>query len=505
MSRWTEESKQVASTMLSEGHSVDDISLKTGMSRSSVISLKYSISDSGERVKCKICKCEMKQITVKHLNEHNISFEEYKTQYPNAPTSTEKRLKIYQNFKSPNKGKTYEIIYGDKEAKIKKNKISQNQIGRPCPKLAGTGISGTRKDTGTFARSTYESNIDRIFILENKKYADETFINATRFDLIKKNGEKITYCPDRIDEEGLFHKGAYLEIKGYMHPDDWEKIQLFREQYKNKKLLVICKDKSYFDIDYRELEKKYKNRILLWEGEKQNYRTRPDLYVIGYKTPEHLLFYQKNYPNHINSNILDQHLTFIANKCLSFNRVSLGLDPYIEHIELIAISNRRQGSSRQSSGEYNYELWKITTTENNAFYITNQDKTTLFYCYEESDLDRLTPFFANNNIERLKYGRKNNKTQEYIDKTLWESSDEHKKHILQLINDRMKHKAIIDNRIVVDIILNKTEKSKSGSLYNYEEWLVCCEEKHIISYKLTNFGNSTAEFKLLDINTPSED
>ena len=284
-----------------------------------------------------------------------------------------------------------------------------------------------------------------------------------------------------------------------MYPEDWEKIKLFREQYKDNKLLVISSDKTYLDINYKDLEQKYKDKIPLWETEKQNYKTRPDLYVVDYKTPEHIKFYQINYPNHINSSIVDSHLLFIANKCLSFNKVSLGKDPYIETIELIAITDKRQGAGRKSSGEYNYELWKVTTIDKEIFYVTNQNKTTLYYCYENVDINQLTSFFIDNTVPNLKYGRKNNKTQKYIENELWDNSDDHRKFILQLIDDKLTHKGEWDSIRVTNIILNKSEKTKNGALNNYEEWYVYCNNKDECNYRLTNFGNSTSEFKLENI------
>lgn len=497
MSRWTERSKSEASIILSSGAKVDEVAKKFNMSISSVISLKYSLSDNLERVECQICHAKMKQIMPKHLSIHNISIKDYKVKFPLSPLMTTQRGDVYKNFKSPNKGKTYETIYGSKEAMIKKNKISKKQTGRKCPLLAGTGITGTRRDTNTFARSTYEANVDRIFMFENKKYIDELSID--RFELVKDDGTKISYCPDRIDEEGLFFKGAYLEIKGYMYPEDWEKIQLFRKQYGHKKLLVISCDKAYLDIDYNILKAKYDVRIPLWENDRQNYKTRPDLYVVNYKTPEYISFYQRNYPNHINSTVVDPHKLFIANKCLSFNRVSLGEDPYVEKVDLIAISDKRCGSSRKSSGEYNYELWKITTTDNKDFYVTNQDKTTTFYCYPESEVTNILTFFDNNNTGGLKYGRKQERRHPYIDEALWNSSDTHQRYILQLVNDKMAHKGEFDIKRVTYIELNKTEKARVGSFCDYEEWRVVCN-KDKYQYRLTNFGNTTTQFVLTEVN-----
>ena len=69
--------------------------------------------------------------------------------------------------------------------------------------------------------------------------------------------------------------------------------------------------------------------------------------------------------------------------------MKLGKNPYIESISLEAITNKRHLSSRKSSGEFNFELWKVKTKNNDIFYVTNQFKTVLFYCYEENEYDNI--------------------------------------------------------------------------------------------------------------------
>jgi hypothetical protein len=406
MGRWTEQTKEKALRLMAEGEGNSEIAISVGMSESSITSLRYGVfKKNEERIKCEICGEEFKQIRNKHLLKHNTSLEEYKVKYPNAPTCTESRKADYKNFKSANKGKTYEEIYGKNEGEKKKKKISQKQIGRPCAKLAGTGITGTRRDTETFARSTYEANIDRIFHYEGLKYADEFSEENERFTL-NDGGLKISYQPDRIDLDGLICKGAYLEIKGYMYPEDWKKIRLFREQNLDKKLLVICPDLDYADVDYKELESKYKDKIELWEIGKQNYKTRPDLYKVGYVEPERVTFLKGQYPDHINKTIIDDHKTFIANKCISYNAVSLGNIVDIHDVRLVAITNRRFGAKRKSSGVYNYELWEVTTETKDKFYVTNQSKTVQFYCYKEERKEDLLKYFYENCDMSLPYGKK---------------------------------------------------------------------------------------------------
>ena len=495
--RWTEELKKQAVDMLHQGLHEEVVSQKTNMSKSSVILLKSKIFNYNERVKCQICKKDFKQITNNHLiREHGIRLEEYKLQFPDASTSTPNRLNAYRNFHHPNKGKTYSEIYGDKEAKAKKEKISLKGIGRECPKLAGTGICGTRKDTKTYARSTYEANIDRIFILENKKYADEFSPLNNRFKLKSENHENITYQPDRIDIDGLFEKNSYLEIKGYMYPEDWIKICLFREQYADKKLLVISNDSKYLDISYSDLQNKYKPLIPLWEDQSQNFKNRPDLYKINYQEPEYERLLKEKFPNGIDVNITDDHLLFIATKFLSYSKVRLGKKSYVRNIDLISISSRRCGATRESSGNYNYELWKITTIEDKIFYVSNIDKTTVFYCYEEKDFNKIHLFFENNCNMSIKYGIKKPDSHCLIEECLWSRASEKEKKLLQLINNKMSHRGI-NTQKVRNIELNKIEKTKKGAENCYEEWNVFLTDREEPQYILTNFNNPTSLYTLI--------
>lgn len=491
--RWTIDSKEKAIEMLKNGTSISEVSNAFGMSESSVILLKYTkIKNNLERVKCEICGKLLKQISVKHLDGHNISLEGYKNKYPNSKMITEYRDKIYKNFKHPNKGKTYEEIYGEDDAAIKKQKISEKQIGREAPEMAGTGITGTRKDTGMFARSSYEANIDRIFAFENKRIEGEFSNLNNRFDLIKNDGSRITYQPDRVDVDGLFLIDSYLEIKGYMYPEDWEKICLFRIQNPNKKLLVISRDKEYCDINYSELEKKYKDKIPLWEDSYQNYRKNPSIYQINYIEPEIEKFFRENYTNRINNSIIDEHIVFIAKKCVSYCSVRLGKDVYIDRVSLIAISDRRP-KSRVSTGKYHYELWEIETYDKEKYYITNQEKTTLFYCYNDECINKINEFFKENNNLNLKYGPKEENNYLHIDKSLVESFE--RKDILKRVEDIFTHKAI--PHIVKKIELVYTDKTKKGALNDREEWKIDIGiEKY--EYKLTNIGNATMEYKLIE-------
>jgi len=492
--RWTSYTKEKAIEMISAGISEDEIAKTFRMSKSSVILLKYSVVNVNlETLKCEVCGEYLKQITSTHLKNHNMSLDEYEIKYPDSKTITESRSQKYKSFKHPNKGKTYCEIYGEKEANIKKNKISKKQIGREAPFLAGTGITGTRKDTGIFARSSYEANVDRIFAIENKKICGEFSEENKRFILTKNNGEKITYQPDRIDSEGLFSKGAFLEIKGYMYPEDWEKICLFREQNPQLKLLVISKDEKYYDIDYKELERKYRNRIQLWEDQYQNYKKNPEIYQIDYIEPSEARFFRENYLDFVSVSVKEEHLRFIAKKCVSYCSVRFGKKTYVDNIRLVFITDRRP-KSRISTGKYFYEMWEISTHDNKKYYITNQEKTTLFYCYEENRFLELSKFFENNNNAELKYGPKSDLVFLNINKDLVDKFE--RKDILKRIEDIFSHRAIPYS--VEDIKLVYKEETKRGAINNREEWEIIVDKKDT-TFKLTNFGNATAEYNLIEI------
>ena len=486
--KWNEKTKTEAIDLLKKSVSCDEIAKIVGMSKSSVTLLKSQlINDYSERVVCQICGQKLKQITHRHLKNHDMSFQDYISKFPCAKTCADERSKLSKSFKSPNKGKTYEEIYGKREASLKKKKISRKQIGRSAPKEAGTGITGTRKDTGLFARSTYEANVDRIFNLNKYRILGEFDGMNTRFEL-KDGNEKLSYQPDRVDVDGFFSKGAFLEIKGYMFPEDWKKICLFREQYPLEKLLVISDDRDYSDISYLDLKNKYRDKIDLWEDYKNNYKTRPDLYKVDYIEPEEEKRLKMIYTNNINNDITSDHERFIAQKCINFNKISRGKNVYIKNVDLIAISNYRQGSSRKSSGEYNYEMWGIITDKNEKFYVGNIEKTTLFYCYENDT--KLQPFFENNNDMSLSFGKKCEVKHDLISSDVWERSS--RREILQKLNSALKHRGC--KNIVVSCLRVDFKRSNNNAVNNYEKFKIQLDNGDIIYY--SNFGNATNVYSI---------
>lgn len=176
------------------------------------------------------------------------------------------------------KGKNSE---SNPELKEMHSKISKKMASKQ--QNNSRGISGIRKDIGHHAASTYEANIYRILQFHQCNYKKE-------FDIIKSivlpGGEEKYYRIDIQDIDGIFGiKNAYIEVKGFYKEKDREKVRLFREQYQDEKLLLIGngdKRPQYYwepDVDYSELEKKYKSLIPLWEDKNQNLKTHPHLYT----------------------------------------------------------------------------------------------------------------------------------------------------------------------------------------------------------------------------------
>lgn len=171
-------------------------------------------------------------------------------------------------------------------------------------------IQGFRPDIGHAARLTYEANIYRIFQYENKKYKYEM---DNVFSITFPDGSVHKYIIDICDIEGLFaESGTYIEIKGYMDEKSIIKINSFREQYPQYKLITIGKQEKYknsyiYDIDYNKLEQKYKKLIPLWETRVDNIRINAqkwnintDINYISNYSAEQIaiikqLFYDKNF------------------------------------------------------------------------------------------------------------------------------------------------------------------------------------------------------------------
>ena len=131
------------------------------------------------------------------------------------------------------------------EAKTKLS-IKARQRVRTLRELNHTSAhGGTRKDLGMYFRSGWEANFARIqnFLKKNWSYEPETF----------ELKPWMSYTPDfLVDDE-------YVELKGRMTELCEKKINLFRELYPEKTLIVIT------GVEYNKLRKEYKEKIA-WEG-----------------------------------------------------------------------------------------------------------------------------------------------------------------------------------------------------------------------------------------------
>lgn len=203
-------------------------------------------------IECKICNKKFNNL-IPHLKIHNITHSDYKEKY--------------------NTNILYHKSIYEKVSKTMANKIPNYS----------RGLSGIRKDIGHHATSTYEANIYRILQYKNKKYKREHECIYP----ININGKIKYYRIDICDIEGLFGiPGAFIEVKGFMKNEDRIKIQEFRKQYPDEKLLVLGygdKRLKYFwkpDIDLHDLELKYRKFIPLWEDRYFNIKANPEIFKL---------------------------------------------------------------------------------------------------------------------------------------------------------------------------------------------------------------------------------
>lgn len=183
------------------------------------------------------------------------------------------RCTAMHNTKKKRKKKAYNKGKSPSNEARKKMSLSRIKYLQEHHQLS---IHGFRPDIGHGANSTYEANVYRIFQLEDKKYKKET---ENIFNITFPDGSEHKYIVDICDVDGLFAEpGTYIEIKGYMDERSQLRINCFREQYPQHKLIIIGNkyQKNYTpDIDYRMLENKYRAKIPLWETPHDNIKTNP--------------------------------------------------------------------------------------------------------------------------------------------------------------------------------------------------------------------------------------
>lgn len=177
----------------------------------------------------------MKNKVSNALKNKNKS-EEHKLKLKEAKGKEDKQYRSFINGNN-RRGKKHskETI----EKIIKNSKNIKHPYGFKC---------AVRSDIGHFTRSSWEANYVRILKYLNIKYEYESEIIW-----LKDKDSNISYTPDfKIND-------IYIEIKGYWYDDAIHKVKLFRDQYPNKKLIIIDSNK------YKKLENHYKNILSNWE------------------------------------------------------------------------------------------------------------------------------------------------------------------------------------------------------------------------------------------------
>jgi uncharacterized C2H2 Zn-finger protein len=151
------------------------------------------------------------------------------------------------------KGRKFTLEHRNNISKVRKEKgLAKGEknpmFGKSPAKTYGYKY-GFREDIGHYVRCAWEANYARILKYLNIDYEFE----FKRLVLIKDDGEKTTYLPDfKIGD-------VYVEIKGRWYDDAKEKIELFKQQYPNHKLVII----EY--LTYNRLMRYYKDKIKEWE------------------------------------------------------------------------------------------------------------------------------------------------------------------------------------------------------------------------------------------------
>jgi hypothetical protein len=109
---------------------------------------------------------------------------------------------------------------------------------------------GFRKDLDRSFKSSWESNVARIFMLNNICWEYES--NHCKFDLVDSLMIIDFYLPE---------KDIYIEVKGYLNLKSKEKMKSFINKYpeESKKVFIIDSDV------YNVLKDKYQNLIKEWE------------------------------------------------------------------------------------------------------------------------------------------------------------------------------------------------------------------------------------------------
>jgi len=180
-----------------------------------------------------------------------------------------KKYKISGRSLSDSVGEFFKSEKGYATIKNRLVKI-QAKYGTTCLSNVSDIKRGYREDINIAVRSSWEANVLRLFNYQKIKweYEPKTFF----YNGVRKGA--ISYTPDIY----LPEQDIWIEIKGYLRPQDKSKIRKMKEFFPEefKKLRYICKcntpaDKFFKEMGvpiiayYNELDKEYKDTVPNWE------------------------------------------------------------------------------------------------------------------------------------------------------------------------------------------------------------------------------------------------
>lgn len=136
---------------------------------------------------------------------------------------------------------------------------------------------GFRKDLKIVFKSSWEANLARVlkFLGVKWEYEKDSF-------LVKSKNFTQYYFPDFFLDDNTI-----IELKGIWDTDSIKKVSLFKEQYKNDKLITIDTEMYY------TLDKIYSDLIPEWEHHKVTPSNKEKIPVVGIARPERMSFVKK--------------------------------------------------------------------------------------------------------------------------------------------------------------------------------------------------------------------
>lgn len=209
------------------------------------IAKECKLQDLNDKIYCRYCLKFTKRISARHLDKHKITIQMYQKLFPSAPLVTD------------------DVV--QRSTKI----IAESLCGKEM--MQNRGVGGCRKDIGHYVRSMIEANFCRILKLNNivYKYEPQSFIlNHEQFH---------AYIPDLLllNDFEQWSSNSYIELKHTIGDESYKKMVIFRQQYPDKVINFLAKRSQL----WKDLERKYKHLIPLWETGIQNIKTMPSLYV----------------------------------------------------------------------------------------------------------------------------------------------------------------------------------------------------------------------------------